>query len=108
MRYSLPGRASWPAKLLAFIARRILALRYRVRVTGAAIARNPEAPGILFMPNHPALIDPVIVLAHLHGKFGIRPLALEDQIDLPVVRELAELLGTLRVPVLSGLDEGGV
>jgi len=93
---------------LALIARRLLALRYRVRVTGAAIAGNPGAPGILFMPNHPALIDPVIVLAHLHGKFGIRPLALEDQIDLPVIRELAELLGTLRVPVLSGLDEGGV
>jgi long-chain-fatty-acid--[acyl-carrier-protein] ligase len=103
-----PGRASWPAKLLAVIARRLLALRYRVRVKGASIAGEPRAPGILFMPNHPALIDPVIVLAHLHGKFGIRPLALEDQIDLPVVRELAELLGTLRVPVLSGLDEGGV
>jgi long-chain-fatty-acid--[acyl-carrier-protein] ligase len=90
------------------MARRILALRYRVRIKGAGIATEPGAPGILFMPNHPALIDPVIVLAHLHGRFGIRPLALEDQIDLPVIRKLADLLGTLRVPVLSELDEGSV
>jgi long-chain-fatty-acid--[acyl-carrier-protein] ligase len=91
------------------MARRVLALRYRVRVTGAPeIKKRSGAPGILFMPNHPALIDPVIVLAHLHGEFGIRPLALEDQIDLPVIRELAGLLGTLSVPVLSELDEGSV
>jgi long-chain-fatty-acid--[acyl-carrier-protein] ligase len=103
-----PGHASWPARLLAFLGRRALAVRYRVRVNGAGIVREPGAPGILFMPNHPALIDPVIVLAHLHGKFGIRPLALEDQIDLPLIRKLADLLGTLRVPVLSELDEGSV
>jgi long-chain-fatty-acid--[acyl-carrier-protein] ligase len=104
----LPGRASWPAKLLAFAARRLLALRYRVRISEAPLAKKSGSPGILFMPNHPALIDPVIVLAHLHGEFGIRPLALEDQIDLPIIRTLADLLGTLRVPVLSELDEGSV
>jgi long-chain-fatty-acid--[acyl-carrier-protein] ligase len=101
-----PGRASMPARCLGLIARRILSLRYRVRIKGAPIANPGGAPGILFMPNHPALIDPVILLAHLHGKLGLRPLALANQVDAPVIRELAGLLGTLRVPVLSGLDEG--
>ena len=63
---------------------------------------------MLFLPNHPALIDPVIVIAHLHGKFAIRPLALADQIDAPVVHSLANLIGVLRVPPLSELDEGSV
>jgi acyl-CoA synthetase (AMP-forming)/AMP-acid ligase II/1-acyl-sn-glycerol-3-phosphate acyltransferase/acyl carrier protein len=103
-----PGRASWPATLLCLLGRGILALRYRVRLEGAAIARGRGAPGILFLPNHPALIDPVIVIAHLHGKFGVRPLALEDQIEEPVISALANLLGVLRVPVLSELDEGSV
>jgi long-chain-fatty-acid--[acyl-carrier-protein] ligase len=61
--------------------------------------------GVLFLPNHPALIDPVVVITHLHGKFGVRPLALEDQIEEPVVGVLADLLGTLQVPVLSRPDE---
>jgi acyl carrier protein len=103
-----PGRAALSAKLLGLVARRILALRYRVRIHGAPAGRQGGTPGILFMPNHPALIDPVILLAHLHGKLGIRPLALANQVDGPVIRQLAGLLGTLRVPVLSELDAGSV
>jgi acyl-CoA synthetase (AMP-forming)/AMP-acid ligase II/1-acyl-sn-glycerol-3-phosphate acyltransferase/acyl carrier protein len=94
--------------VLCLLARGLLALRYRIHVEGAAIARQRGTHGILFLPNHPALIDPVILIAHLHGKFGVRPLALEDQIEEPAVRALANLLGVLRVPVLSALDEGSV
>jgi long-chain-fatty-acid--[acyl-carrier-protein] ligase len=90
------------------MARGILAVRYRVQVEGVATTRRRGTHGILFLPNHPALIDPVIVIAHLHGKFGIRPLALEDQIQQPVVSALANLLGVLRVPVASELDERSV
>lgn len=103
-----PGQASWLAAFLCSIARGILALRYRIDVRGAAAIRQRGTHGILFLPNHPALIDPVIVITHLHGKFGVRPLALEDQIEEPVVRLLADLLGVLRVPVLSEPDEGSV
>src|SRR5664279_2781263 len=103
-----PGRASWPATLLCLLARGVVALRYRVHVEGAATVRGRGRHGILFLPNHPALIDPVIIIAHLHGKFGVRPLALEDQIKEPVVSALADLLGALRVPVPSELDESSV
>jgi len=105
---------SWLALVLCLLARGLLALRYRVHlqgapiqgalIQGAASARQRGAPGILFLPNHPALIDPVILIAHLHGKFAVRPLALQDQIEEPVVSALADLLGVLRVPVLSELD----
>ncbi|MGA2187089.1 MAG: AMP-binding protein [Steroidobacteraceae bacterium] len=64
--------------------------------------------GTLFMPNHPALIDPVILIAHLHGKFGVRPLALEDRIGQPVVRAMADLVGVLRVPAQSELEPSSV
>ena len=42
------------------------------------------------------------------AQFGIRPLALEDQIEQPVISAFASLLGVLRVPVFSELDEGSV
>ena len=103
-----PGRASWPAKGLCLVARGILAVRYRIHVKGSAAVKQRGLHGILFLPNHPALIDPVIVTACLHGQFGIRPLALENQIGEPIVRAMANLIGVLRVPVLSELEQGSV
>ena len=103
-----PGRASWLAQGLCLVARCLLALRYRIHVKGSAAVRQRGTHGILFMPNHPALIDPVIVTACLHGQFGIRPLALANQIDEPIVRAMANLLGVLRVPVFSELEQGSV
>lgn len=93
---------------MCLLGRGILDLRYRIRVKGAAAVKQRGSQGILFLPNHAALIDPVIVITHLHGKFGVRPLSLEDQIEQPVVSALANLLGVIRVPVLSGVDEGSV
>ena len=103
-----PGRASWAAILLCLAGRAILSLRYRVRVDGLAAVKQRGTHGILFLPNHPALIDPVIVIAQLHGRCAIRPVALEDQVDQPALRLLANLLGVIRVPVLSEVDEGNV
>ncbi len=57
-----------------------------------------------FLPNEAALIDPVIVIAHLHGQFGVRLPALADQVEAPAIRALGNLLGVLRVPVQSELD----
>jgi long-chain-fatty-acid--[acyl-carrier-protein] ligase len=64
--------------------------------------------GILFLANHPALIDPVILIAHLHGLFGLRPVALEDRIRQPLVGAMANVVGVLRVPAQSELEESGV
>lgn len=80
------------------LVRGLLRLRYRIRVTGleAVVARGTR--GILFLPNHPALIDPLIVVSELHRRFRPRPLADKDQIDRPVMRSLARLIGTLPLP----------
>ena len=52
-------------------------LRYRIRVKGLdeVVARYGRK-GILFLPNHPALIDPVILNTVLWGRFKPRSLAL--------------------------------
>ncbi len=61
-----------------FFLRGILALRYRVTETG--LGNLPMQPGrpILFLPNHPALIDPVLVYSRIAG-LAPRPLADENQ-----------------------------
>ena len=99
-----PGRASVLAKLLCGFGRCLLRLRYRVQVSGADEVKRHGRRGILFLPNHPALIDPVILTAWLHGPFGTRPLALENQIDHPVIRTLAGWIGVLPIPDPAKID----
>ena len=99
-----PGIASWPARVLCLKARCILPLRYRVRVNGIDAVAQKGRNGILFLPNHPALIDPVIVTAWLHGRFAVRPLALENQIHKPIVRQIADILGVLPIADVSRVD----
>lgn len=101
-----PGIPSWPARILCLKTRCILPLRYRVRLNGIDAVAQKGRTGILFLPNHPALIDPVIVTAWLHGRFAVRPLALENQINKPIVRQIADILGVLPIADVSRLDRG--
>ena len=104
--HNLPGKPSWPARGLCAVTRMVLPLRYRVKVTGIKQVAQRGGTGILFLPNHPALIDPVILTAFLHGKFAVRPLALENQINKPIIRQLTEILGVLPIADVSRLDHG--
>jgi long-chain-fatty-acid--[acyl-carrier-protein] ligase len=76
----------------------LLRLRYRARVAGVDEVARRGASGILFLPNHPALIDPVIVMTALYPRFQPRPLADRDQVDRPVVRWLAGRIGAVTIP----------
>jgi long-chain-fatty-acid--[acyl-carrier-protein] ligase len=87
--------------LLRHTARLLLALRYRVRVTGLDAVAQRGTSGILFLPNHPALIDPFIVLATLHKRFRPRSIADQDQIDRPVIRWMARQIGARPIPSVA-------
>ena len=47
--------------VLWMLARLILPLRYRVTVDGLEQLRGLTGP-VLLLPNHPALVDPILVL----------------------------------------------
>jgi len=80
---------------------RVLSLRYTVEVKGlAAISPDNEKKGILFLPNHPALIDPVIVMAILGKRFQPRPLADHDQANRLYLRPLMGLISAIQIPSL--------
>ncbi|MGD8450956.1 MAG: AMP-binding protein [Phycisphaerae bacterium] len=79
--------------LLRIWVKLMLSLRYRVRVRGLDAVHRRGDRGILFLPNHPAYIDPIIVMAHLHGDFAPRALADKDQVDRFFIRRLARRMG---------------
>ncbi|MCQ2353143.1 MAG: AMP-binding protein [Victivallaceae bacterium] len=61
---------------LSLIVKLLLKLRYRIQVYGLEKIKIEQGRGILFLPNHPALIDPEILGSFLIRKF--RPWILID------------------------------
>ncbi|HEV3262149.1 MAG TPA: AMP-binding protein [Gemmataceae bacterium] len=86
--------------------RLILALRYRVRVQGLEQLRGLKRP-VLVLPNHPAYIDPPLVLSALWPILRPRPLIYEGffrnpgYFQTPFNSSLIKLLDALLVPDLT-------
>ncbi|MCG3179587.1 MAG: Bifunctional protein Aas [Phycisphaerae bacterium] len=84
--------------VLRFVVRSLLRLRYRIVVHGLdELARDGGGP-VVFLPNHPALIDPIILLTLLHRRFRPRVLADAEQVDRFFIRRLAPRIGVRTIP----------
>jgi long-chain-fatty-acid--[acyl-carrier-protein] ligase len=86
--------------LFWWLARHASHVRYRVRLVGAEKLRGLCGP-TLVMPNHPAYIDPPLVMAHLSRRGALRPVVTETMYRLPVFHWLMRLSGALEVPDLQ-------
>ena len=84
--------------VLSFLAKDALALRYDLTVEGLdrIVAKGTER--ILLLPNHPALVDPLILAAHLLKDLHPVFLADSQQIDRPVLRWVAKKYGVRPLP----------
>lgn len=84
----------------------VLRLRYRVKVEGAAEVAARGRGGILFLPNHPALVEPFITFTTLFGRFAPRFLADRDQMSRPIIRWIAPRFGARTIPDISKYGDG--
>jgi long-chain-fatty-acid--[acyl-carrier-protein] ligase len=84
----------------SLLARFLVWLRYRVHLHGAEQLRDLRGP-VLLLPNHPALIDPVVVLATLWPRLRPRPMLYEGNFLNPILWPVMMLLDAIRVPDLS-------
>lgn len=85
---------------LGLFFRALLSLRYKVIESGLdKIGADPEAKKrpILFLPNHPALIDPVIIYSRIAG-LRPRPLSDAGRMSGPVEKLLVKILRVITVP----------
>jgi len=83
------------------VAKFLLSLRYRVRLVGLDKIAAKGRTGIVFLPNHPALIDPIIMFAYLHGQFAPHGFGDQDQVDRFVIRFFARRWGVRTVPSIA-------
>ncbi len=82
-----------------FVVRWVLSLRYRVRVEGAEALAELRGPTIV-MPNHPAYIDPPLVLSHLRLHAPLRPLVYTGTYRLAALYPVMRAMGAVEVPEL--------
>jgi len=82
--------------ILTAFGRFLLGLRYRVRIEGMESLKGKR--GLLFLPNHPAYVDPMILMAHLFPAFRPHTLADKDNMAKPGIRWIAERLGVKPIP----------
>jgi long-chain-fatty-acid--[acyl-carrier-protein] ligase len=87
--------------LLRTITKWLLSLRYHVSISGLEAVAAKGKKGILFLPNHPALIDPIILSAYLRAPFAPRAIADKDQVDRFLIRWLARRTGVRIIPSMA-------
>lgn len=73
-----------------------LSLRYKIRVKG--LEELPAQGKTLILANHPAEIDPCILLVLLWYKFRPHPVAVDYLFHTPGIRFFLDLVGALAVP----------
>ncbi len=76
----------------------VISLRYRVEVVGLASIMKKDGQGILFLPNHQALIDPVIVMSVLYPGFRPRPLSDAEQAEMGLNRLIMRHIRPITIP----------
>jgi len=87
-------------RLFLAITAILLRLRYRVTVEGAEELRALDGP-TLILPNHPAYVDPPLVLSHLRLRRSLRPLVFSGTYRLLPLRPLMAMVDAFEVPDLS-------
>lgn len=86
-------------RFMGVFGRTFLRLRYRIKVKGVKeILSKGPAEKLIFVANHIALIDPVIISTHLNKHFTPRIIATEKQLQNPIVRWVVERFGGFAIP----------
>ncbi len=87
--------------LLYVFIRFSLWLRYKITVKGKDHLKQTQLPksgGILFLANHPAEIDPLILTSLLWYPFKPHPVAIDYLFRKPLIKNLLNFIGALSLP----------
>ena len=87
-------------KLFFYICKWILALRYTVTLEWMENLKRSSC-NYLILPNHPGLIDPQLVFAHLGSQVHISPVMTETYYNIPVLKYLFKATKAISVPDLT-------
>jgi len=85
--------------LFSKLLRALFSLRYRVKIKGLDQLKFERVKeGVLFLPNHPALIDSLFLYFLLWPHFRMRPLVVEYIYRLPLLKPIMKLIRGIFIP----------
>ncbi|MBR6060125.1 MAG: AMP-binding protein [Victivallales bacterium] len=93
---------------IRILAKVLLWLRYRIHVRGLEDVKKLGNKSVLFLPNHPCLIDPVILSSTLAADFRPRALVTEKQVRTTPLRYMRKQLRILEIPDLGVVGKTGI
>ncbi len=90
-------------KLASYLVRGILKFRYKIQVEGLEEIKKLKdgGLGILFLPNHPAEIDPVILMSILGPFFCPRSVVVEHFYHLKGFKKILDLARVVPLPTMD-------
>lgn len=84
-----------------YLLKALLALRYRIHIKGLENL-TPEhldrKGGVLFLPNHPSQLDPLMVTLALQKTYPVRPVAIDYVYYTPGLTPFLKLVDTIPIP----------
>lgn len=86
-------------RLIAFIYRYLLSLRYKVEIKGADVLKSSGSKFIL--PNHQALVDPQILFSHIYKYSKVVPVVTDRFYNNLILGYLFRKIGAVPVSDLS-------
>jgi acyl-CoA synthetase (AMP-forming)/AMP-acid ligase II/acyl carrier protein len=98
MKKEIMKKYSLLNKLLGLLAKILLRLRYNIKIKGLDDIKSRGKSDILFLPNHPALIDPAIIVSILHKDFAPQSLAVEFRLTHPLIAWISKRFGVRLIP----------
>lgn len=87
--------------LICFTLRILLRLRYSVKVKGIKLLKKAafkKNAGILFLPNHSALVDPILIALYLWPKYKMRPIVIDYIFRQSGINLIMKLIRALSMP----------
>lgn len=102
--FALALKAGSLNRVLSFVLSRffglLLSLRYRVKVIG--LEKIPQGQGgTLFLPNHPAEMDPIILGTRLWNSHRPRPVVLETFYHMPFANRIMKIMRAFPMPDMA-------
>ncbi|MGR3973388.1 MAG: AMP-binding protein [Candidatus Rhabdochlamydia sp.] len=92
--------------IIYYVLRMGIAVRYRLKIRGLEHlhSQNLNKPGgVLFLPNHPAEVDPIILSLVLWDQYRPHPLVTEKFYYLKGANYFQTLVGAIPLPDLNGM-----
>ncbi len=87
--------------IVTIIAKFAFWLRYEIKLSGLDKIAAKGRTGIVFLPNHPALIDPVMLYVYLQRRFAPRGFGDQDQVNRFLIRFFAKRWGVRTIPSIA-------